>query len=167
MALVRRRFVAAIIVDAVFLAFVVLSALVHALSRGHRDADDRSAIAPFAAHALHAATGLVGLVAIVVPAASAPSATLVGLAPLAGLGDAAAAVAQARQALVERHASSSSLSEYTLFAALALMLLASSANLYWTARLERATFVPSSDARHTDGAAGNGGFGGRRRQQCR
>lgn len=186
MALVRRRFVAAIIIDAVFLAFVVVSALVHALSDGHRDAEERSATAPFAWHGVHAFIGLVGFAAIVVPAASAPARALTWLAAPAAIADVVAASTQVRAALDEARArtsasddesssssSSTPLTEYNVFALLAAMLALSALNVYWSARAELATFgsTNTTDTRfadvnahiHVAAARGAGGFGARRR----
>jgi hypothetical protein len=141
--------------DSVFLSFIILSALLHALSRGHHDTEDRPAIAPFAWHSLHAAVGLCGFVSIIIPAAQTPSQTLVWLAPLAAVGDILAISVQVRYSLIDQ----SMLNEYTIFAILATTLAFSAVNVYWAACRERATF--STTVHVVD----EGGFGSRHRRR--
>jgi uncharacterized protein YacL len=136
MAFVRRRFVSAIVVDGVLVSFILVAGLMHAVSRGHHDSVERSAIRPLIGHTLHAFIGLVGAVGVSVPVASAPSRTLKWLAPLAMVADTLALGAQARSAALDDE----TLNEFTVFSLLAILLAVSAINVYWAASAELATF---------------------------
>lgn len=136
MAQVRQRFTAAIVLDAVFVCFILLSGLVHALSRGHEDGERRAAAGPFIGHLGHGAIGLAGLVAIAMPVASLPVRVLTFVAPASFVGDVLAFGAQLELCAAEDE----TLNEYALFAVLAVSLAASALSVYWASRRELSTF---------------------------
>jgi len=136
MAFVRRRFVSSIILDGVLVMMVVVAGLMHAVSRGHEDAEERSGVRPLLGHSTHAFIGLVGAAGVAVPVASAPSRVLRRLAPVAFVGDVLAVGAQVRLASTD----DDTLNEFAVFALLGTTLAVSALNIYWASSCELATF---------------------------
>ena len=143
MARIRRLFVSAIIVDAVATSYVVLAALLHAVSSSRRDhIDERAEMAPFIGHLGHVFVGMLGLGAIRLPGSSFFARALRPVAAATAFGDVVATSAHVVSLSVDRLAD-----ECAVYTLIAVLLAMSAINVYVRATAELSTFDVTTTTR--------------------
>jgi len=139
MAIVRRRFVGSILIDAVLTSYIVLAGLLHTVATDTAHRGSRGEMSPFVAHIGHGFIGLFGVIGIYLSSTSVPSRSLKLIAPLAFIGDFVAILVHTVTLTTESDSGGGS-AETAVYTLLSSLLAVSTINVYWASSNELKTF---------------------------